>query len=181
MTTVQDLTNVKLSSIDEGCRQLGQVLGLNEPVPASVLMSALSSEEYARNLLTCRKEPAFLQMLLNNPVRPSRPMEETESSPVEMLKSASVALARWSQVGFSTASEAVFAARLRACLACPHIRQAADAALNKLLKTRATCGLCGCDVEKKARMNSEKCPGADPGNLGHDRWGQLMWRAGQDL
>jgi hypothetical protein len=136
-------------------------------------MSALSSDEYARNLLTCRKEPAFLRILLDNPVAASPKMEETRARPVEMLKTASVALARWSRVGFSTASEEVFEARLRACLGCPNIRQtSSSAAAHKLINTRATCGLCGCDVEKKARMNSERCPGRDPDAVGYNRWGQ---------
>lgn len=173
VTTIQDLSDVKLNSIDEGCRHLGRVLGLDEPVSPAVLMSALSSDEYARNLLTCRKEPAFLKILLDNPVRTTPEIEETRARPVEMLKTASIALARWSKVGFSTASEEVFETRLRACLGCPNIRQTSSrAAAYKLMKTRATCALCGCDVEKKARMNSEKCPGEDPNAAGYNRWGQ---------
>ena len=173
VATIQELADVKLNSIDEGCRHLGRVLGLDEPVSPAVLMSALSSEEYARNLLTCRKEPAFLRSLLDNPVRTTPKMEETRGRPVEMLKTASIALARWSKVGFSVASEDVFETRLRACLSCPNIRQTSSTeAAYKILKTRATCGLCGCDVEKKARMNSEKCPGGDPKAAGYNRWGQ---------
>jgi hypothetical protein len=69
--------------------------------------------------------------------------------------------------------EEVFEARLKACLSCPHIRQtSADGAAYKLMKTKAACRLCGCDVEKKARITSEKCPGADPNAVGHNRWGQ---------
>ena len=94
-------------------------------------------------------------------------------STAQCLDPNTVALARWSKVGFSTASEEVFEARLRACLGCPNIRQTSSGeAAYKLMKTRATCGLCGCDVEKKARMNSEKCPGADPNAFGYNRWGQ---------
>lgn len=173
MATIQELTDVKLNSIDEGCRHLGRVLGLDEPVSPAVLMSALSSEEYARNLLTCRKEPAFLQALLDNPIRTTAKMEQTTARSVEMLRTASIALARWSKVGFSVASEDVFEARLRACLACPDVRQtSSDGAAYKLMKTRATCGLCGCDVEKKARMTSERCPGRDAKAAGYNRWGQ---------
>jgi len=173
VTTIQELADVKLNSIDEGCRHLGRLLGLDEPVAPAVLMSALSSDEYARNLLTCRKQPAFLKILLDNPVRTTPKMEETRARPVEMLKTASLALARWSKVGFSVASEEVLEARLRACLSCPNIRQTASSeAVYKLMKTRASCALCGCDVEKKARMNSEKCPGADPSAAGYNRWGQ---------
>jgi hypothetical protein len=173
VTTIQDLADIKLNSIDEGCRHLGRVLGLDEAVSPAVLISAVSSEEYARNLLTCRKEPAFLQHLLDNPVRTTPKTEETRARSVEMLKTASLALARWSKVGFSIASEDVIETRLRACLGCPHIRQtSSSAAAYKLMKTRATCGLCGCDVEKKARMTSEKCPGGDPKAAGYNRWGQ---------
>jgi hypothetical protein len=170
--TIQDLADIKLKSIDDGCRHLGALLGLDAPVAPTVLMSALASDEYARNLLTCRKEPAFLRVLLDHPVGPPAAPEETRTRRVEMLKSASVALARWSKVGFSIASQDVFEARLRACLGCPHIRQAAGEAAYKLMKTRASCGLCGCDVEKKARMSSEKCPGPDPNAAGYNRWGQ---------
>jgi hypothetical protein len=173
VATVEEFADVRLSSIDEGCRHLGQVLGLDEPVSPAVLVSALSSDEYARNLLTCRKEPAFLKLLLDNPVTAAPETEEAPKRPAEMLKSASIALARWGKVGFSTAAEDIFEARLRACLSCPNIRQASpDGVAHKLMNTRATCALCGCDVEKKARMESEKCPGADPNDFGHNRWGQ---------
>jgi hypothetical protein len=99
----QKFGSARVSNLDSG-----RVLGLDEPVSPAVLMSALSSDEYARNLLTCRKQPAFLKVLLDNPVRTTPKIEETRGRPVEMLKTASIALARWSKVGFSTASEVSF-------------------------------------------------------------------------
>ncbi|CAN7486421.1 hypothetical protein ACSC9U_10600 [Pseudomonas solani] len=176
MSELQAIAGIRLRSIEDGCRQLADILGLDAPVASAVLIAAVQSEEYARNLLVCRRTPAFLDTLLANPtVAPT-----TAAVPVkgtrELMKQASTALASWSAVGFSVVDSEVFERRLGACVACPNLRpsDSAPSALQKLMKTRASCALCGCDVEKKARMSSERCPGEDPQLAGHNRWGQPL-------
>ncbi|MGC5698870.1 hypothetical protein J4P02_01570 [Pseudomonas sp. NFXW11] len=179
MSELQEISGIRLRSIEDGCRQLADILELSNPVAPEVLIAALQSEEYARNLLICRRTPAFLDNLLANPVRPppaTEPEPKLEQSAVALMKQASGALARWGSVGFSVVDDGLLEQRLGACLACPNLRPSDDAAsaLHRLLKTRARCALCGCDVEKKARMSSEHCPGADPQRPDHNRWGQPL-------
>ena len=57
-------------SLAEKCSQLGHILGVGRPVSERVLLAALDDDNYARNLLTCRREPALLAHLLDHP--PSR-------------------------------------------------------------------------------------------------------------
>ena len=178
MADVQDIANIKVASIEDGCRQLATLLELDAPVAPGVLVAALQSEEYARNLLTCRRTPAFLAVLLDNPVRPQPDDEDPGQRTLALVKTASRALARWSTVGFSVVDDAVREQRLRACLACPNLRAsgAAHSIAFKVMQTQARCALCGCDVEKKARMASEVCPGEDPAVPRHNRWGQVLPR-----
>lgn len=174
MSGREAIAAIRLGSIEDGCRQLAAILELDEPVSPAVLISAVQSEEYARNLLVCRRTPAFMQILLAHPVRPQS--QEGGPATADLVKEASQALARWAKVGFSVVDDAALDQRLRACLACPNLRthEAAAKAVYKLMKTRASCALCGCDVEKKARMSSEYCPGAAPDAPGRNRWGQPL-------
>jgi hypothetical protein len=176
MSELQAITGIRLRSIEDGCRQLADILELQAPVAPEVLIAALQSEEYARNLLICRRIPVFLETLLANPVGSPPQAAGSGKGTLELMKEASGALARWGTVGFSVVDDEVFEQRLGACLACPNLRPSGSAAnaLHKLMKTRASCALCGCDVEKKARMSSERCPGEDPQLTGHNRWGQPL-------
>lgn len=176
MTGMQAITNIRLNSIEDGCRQLAALLELDTPVSPDVLIAAIQSEEYARNLLTCRRTPEFLRTLLDNPVGLRQVTREPTQSSLELLKTASHALARWGRVGFSVVSDDVLQNRLRACLACPNLRSTSSSefAFYKVIKTQARCALCGCDVEKKARMSSEHCPDENPSVRGQNRWGQPL-------
>lgn len=178
MNTVTAFETLNLTSIDQGCRELATILGLDDPVSPDVLISALRSEEYARNLLTCRGVPDFMNSLLENPTCTFTPALAQSAKNSDLLKSAAVALVKWSKVGFSVASDEVVEARLRACLACPDLqRRENKAMLYKILGTAAVCGLCGCDVEKKARMNSERCSGQAFDDPTKNRWGQARHTA----
>lgn len=179
MSEQQAIAGIRLRSIEDGCRQLADILGLEAPVTSAVLIAAVQSEEYARNLLICRRTPAFLDTLLANPVGVPIQGEAPAQGTLELMKQASTALVSWSAVGFSVVESEVFEQRLGACVACPNLRplDGAASALHKLMKTRASCALCGCDVEKKARMSSEHCPGEDPQHAGHNRWGQPLHAA----
>jgi len=175
MTEHTFLNELKLTSIDEGCRQLADILGLQDPVSPDVLISAVKSEEYARNLLVCRGAPAFMKSLLENPIHAFAPDQERARSSVDLLKSVSASIVQWGKVGFSVASEETVVARLSACLACPDLRRRdAKAMIYEMIGTAAVCGLCGCDVEKKARMSSERCPGPALNDPTKNRWGQAL-------
>ncbi|MEL6972111.1 MAG: hypothetical protein AAFZ63_10120 [Bacteroidota bacterium] len=166
-------SDLKITSIKEGCRQLADILGLDNPVTSDVLISALQSEEYARNLLTCRGVPAFMNTLLENPPNTFSAGNGQSKSNGALLKSVSEAIVKWGKTGFSVATSETVKKRLRACLTCPDLqRKEGKPKIYDFIGTVAVCGRCGCDVEKKARMNSERCPGPSLDNPEMNRWGQ---------
>ena len=137
----------------------GRILGLDGPVPESVLIAAVENEDYARNLLLCRRDPELLSDLLARP--PRRPRR---FGAVEVAARGSRALARWAATGFTTVDDATYHRRMSACVQCPELSgQGSD---------RPVCSLCGCRVVWKARMTSESCPAASPDDPSLTRWGE---------
>jgi hypothetical protein len=137
---------------------LGRILGLDGPVPESVLIAAVEHEDYARNLLLCRREPELLHDLI------ARPPHKRRLGPVELAARGSRALARWAATGFTTVDDATYQRRMSACVQCPELSgQGSD---------RPVCSLCGCQVVWKARMTSENCPAASPDDPSLTRWGE---------
>jgi hypothetical protein len=159
-----------VASVDDGCRRLGEILELDGPVPEPVFRAAVHDETYAHNLLTCRRTPALLEHLLENP-----PVVERDSA-VTLLRRASASLVGWSRTGFTTVDAAIYERRIAACLRCPHLMEADRHARLYRAVTGSdrpkVCGLCGCPVAKKARRASEQCPGEDPARPGRSRWGE---------
>jgi hypothetical protein len=138
---------------------LGRILGLDGPVPESVLIAAVENEDYARNLLLCRREPELLRDLIARP-----PHERRRFGAVELAARGSRALARWAATGFTTVDDATYQRRMSACVQCPELSgQGSD---------RPVCSLCGCRVVWKARMTSESCPAASPDDPSLTRWGE---------
>jgi hypothetical protein len=169
MTSVVDV-EPELGSVGDGCRRLGEILGLEGPVPEPVFHAAVHDAAYARNLLTCRRAPALLRHLLDNP-----PAVEPDSA-MALLRRASQALVGWSRTGFTTVDEATYERRVTACLRCPHLMEADRHRRMYRAVTGSdrpkVCGLCGCAVAQKARRTSERCPGEDPEHPDLNRWGE---------
>ncbi len=172
MVNMHNISEISLNSLEDGCKELGGILGLNEPVKLSILIGALRNEEYANNLLTCRNTPVLLQTLLNSPPEYDIDKLEDNKSTASLLMTASLSLAKWAKAHFTIAQKEVIARRRAACIKCPNIRSASGNAVYKAINSQAICSLCGCDIEIKTRFNSESCPSEDPQNLGYSRWGQ---------
>lgn len=170
---IQNISEIN-GGIAEKCVEFGRILGLDEPVSESVLHAALSDSSYAHNLLTCRRNPAFLRHLLANPPKSDVPkLSPDEKSNVALVKQISIAMWNWSKTGFSTVEEAVFQKRFNACLECPHLTDEPDTILYKILSESSNqkiCNLCGCQVSKKARLTSESCPDKHPTKNDLSRW-----------
>ncbi|MES2134277.1 MAG: hypothetical protein V4506_18165 [Bacteroidota bacterium] len=174
------------SSLQEQCKQFGEILGLKEPVSEHVLKVALQNESYSRNLLVSRESPDILSFLLQNP--PKTESSETKYSNLELASRATKALLKWSKTGFSTVSLEVLERRENACLSCEHITKP-ETTLQKLVTSKAkeqigkrvadcVCKLCGCSLSKKIRLPSEACPAMDPHNSQLNRWGESIMKAG---
>lgn len=155
--------------------ELGELLGLAAPVDAAVLHAALSSDSYARSLLSSRRTPQMLQMLLASPPRNVR--AKASHGTAELLQHGSRSLLDWARSGFSTTDPQEREHRSSACRHCPH-RQAPGASLLQATRSElGICGLCGCPLSRKVSMLSESCPGEMPDTPGVNRWGQVITRS----
>ncbi|MFJ4184237.1 hypothetical protein [Kitasatospora sp. NPDC089509] len=150
--------------------ELGRILGLDTPASEDVLRAAVTDDGYARNLLACRRDPELLNLVLARPPVPAEPLPSST-----LIARGASALSRWARTGFTVVSDDVFDARTRACAACPHLSMQQGNLLQQIaakgLTDKSTCTLCGCVAARKARLPSERCPGADPERPGHSRWG----------
>jgi hypothetical protein len=194
MTIEQALDpETETGSVDQQRADLAELLGLAEPVPADVLLSAVSDREYARNLLLCKDAPVMLNFLLASP--PHRGAVATEAAagqpPVaeplavdhstgQLLGAASKSFWAWTKSGFAVVDEATYQRRYGTCLECPDLVEpprkriyqiigAADAA-----DSSKVCQLCGCVASKKARLPHEGCPAEHAELAGMNRWGEPM-------
>jgi hypothetical protein len=153
-------------------REYAQLLGVEEPISEAVLWAMAEDPSYARRLFACRSAPQVMTLMLQNPPAPAR-----AQSAAELIATASTALARWAGAGFAVLAEDEIERRLDACLACPNL-SAPRSVLQKLAGLAAAdgrvCGLCGCNVARKARMSTERCPGAAPDDASVNRWGQPL-------
>jgi hypothetical protein len=154
------------------CAELGELLGLGKPVSTDVLNAALSSESYARSLLSSRRTPQMLRMLLASP--PKRAVGKSEFSTRELLQRGSQSLLAWSKTGFSTTDPVERQQRTAACLACPDRMASGNHLLQTTRSELGVCGLCGCPLSRKVSMKSETCPGRSTDDPGRNRWGMAV-------
>ena len=60
------LNTTETTPLPEVCARLGQVLGLEKPVPQAVLLRAIDDPAFAADLITCRNAPGFLAALFDD-------------------------------------------------------------------------------------------------------------------
>lgn len=181
---IQELLEIEpTDTFPEMCSRLGNVLGIDEPVPENVLHRALADQDFANNLITCRNSPEFLKLLINdsrnaNYMPPETPVQTVNNK--ELIQNASKALLRWGKAGFSVVDDATLERRENSCLSCPNL-SAPEKMLQKLVgqKTgtvigrrtgKQICRLCGCNASKKIRIPTESCPARHPTKNGFTRW-----------
>ncbi|XVQ07141.1 hypothetical protein ACQP1W_31490 [Spirillospora sp. CA-255316] len=156
--------------------EMGQVLGLDEPVPEPVLHAALADRTYANNLLAARRSPDMLRLLLAHPPSGRKvPLRD-------LLAGAAGAFGRWAATGFTVVDEATRARRTAACAQCPELtgtdRRLLHGVATAGLDDKSVCGLCGCPVARKVRLPSERCPARHPDLPGRTRWDEPAGGAG---
>lgn len=154
------------------CAEFGQLLGMDEPVSPTVLRAALASESYANSLLTSRRTPQMLKMLLASP--PQKAVRQVEHSTMALLQRGSQALLLWAKTGFSTTDPVERKQRSEACMACSDRRASGSNLLQATLSELGVCGLCGCPLSRKVTMISETCPGPMEDDPSRNRWGQSL-------
>jgi hypothetical protein len=146
--------------------RLAEDLGVpSRELPSGVVTKAAYDHLYLHHLLACRGDQFMLSLLFS----------EAESAPEApgrsnsaLLRSAASAALKWIAAGATFVDSETYQRRLGACRTCPHLRPAPPSGLYKLLGAHEVCELCGCDVEKKAKLGSEGCPDLKVSE--HGRW-----------
>lgn len=170
-------------TVADKCREMGELLGLSEPVSEQVLQAALHDSSYAHNLLATRRNAAFLQYLLANPPAVPKQQEVEAKTSLQLVKKASEAMWKWAKTGFSTVDEAVLQKRYNTCMQCPNLQDQTEQIVYKVFSgskqaEEKICSLCGCVVANKVRLPTEACPDRHPHLPGVNRWEEPIEQRG---
>lgn len=160
------------------CEELSAILGLDYPVSENVLLKALEDSTYAHNLLVCRDNPEYLEMIFKNTPQLKDGSKEDHHSGISLVKRAAKSLIEWSKTGFSTVSSDIYQKRIDACNSCtslidiPKSKKYLYGLTGVDSDKEKICRLCGCVVSIKARRLTDTCPEADPKADGLNKWGE---------
>ncbi len=176
-----------VEDMDDARWKLGELLELDGPVSEAVVRAAVDSPLYAMHLLASRQSAQFLGLLLDNPPPPPAGTDAGagaadgaghdagQESTAGLLLRFGKAMAEWGRSGFRRAEPEVAERRLAACAGCPNLKAPGGSILHRLAGAAGlgdhSCGLCGCMVQAKAAVATERCPGEDPRRPGWSRWG----------
>jgi hypothetical protein len=142
-----------------------------EAITDAILERIAEDPVFLHRLKSCRRDPRMLKILLGEIREVTDTRQQSGIAGLELVGRATKALARWSASGFKQVDDDLYEQRLAACYGCEHLTiPGGNALLYKLMATNRaadpTCGLCGCDVRRKARMTTEQCPdGRWPGAM----------------
>ncbi|RDI50120.1 hypothetical protein [Nocardia mexicana] len=138
-------------------------LGLPADVVTGPVLEKIAADPlFLHHLQLCKNDPVMLGLLLREvPQEQAAPVSEVKGT--ELIARAGLALARWTASGFQKVDRDTYERRLDACRACEHLSVPSASKLYGLVGTPkraepSVCGLCGCDVERKAWMVTEHCP-----------------------
>jgi hypothetical protein len=164
------------TSLDEAGERLTTLLGIEQPLPLSVVNRALKDARFARYLVASRSSPHLLEMLLADP-KNAEFEPQPEPATGALIGRAVAAFGRWARAGFTKVSDEDFERRFSACVACPHLTSSSDRLVYKLMPGRTDeriCTACGCVASRKAMLPSENCPVEDVSRPGFSRWGEEL-------
>ncbi|UPJ53426.1 hypothetical protein IVB30_20180 [Bradyrhizobium sp. 200] len=185
----------RLAGLDWGQAQsaMGDLLGLDEPLPAAALRRALVEDDYCVALFAQRGVPLRIGELVNDPGNdrfelpndkkdPALPCSDARvHSTVELMVKGGKALGQWTLSGFETVDSATFERRFDACQRCPELSASPNKWIYKVALSAASddriCGACGCIAIRKARLPTEHCPRTDSEQPSLSRWGEPLVRA----
>jgi hypothetical protein len=167
-----DLSRQIMTRTDRGrlSERIAEEFGLPpDQVTDELLVKLGEDPEFVYHLDVCKSDPEMLRILLNE-AQPTTPNSRAEPTSIEVVVRAGVALAKWARSGFGRVDRSEYLRRLSICNSCEHLSAAPDSLPYKLVasaEAKSICGLCGCDVRRKAWLATEECP--DPSEKG-GRW-----------
>lgn len=185
----------EVGSPAELCAALGSGLGLDQPVPVSVMRRAIVDKAFAFHLVNAAGNARLLGVLFDDPR--NRQYEDgadssesalppsTAAPPDPVLPSnatlawrAGQAVARWGASGFGRVAPEVFEARFSTCQTCEYLVEPPDRVVYKVKLRRESdprvCAACGCVASRKAALPTENCPVPDQADPSLSRWGEPM-------
>ena len=146
------------------CHEFSEYLGLNEPLPGSVLRRAREEDRFAAWLIMSRNQKSLLNVLIDDPRNAafSRPEDFEPVSSLKLAGKAGLALLKWGGDGFKNVPVKVREERLASCETCPRLIEAPDFSAYKIRfssdSDHRVCSACGCVISRKIRLATESCP-----------------------
>ncbi|MGW2678956.1 hypothetical protein [Streptomyces sp. NPDC001436] len=129
-----------------------------ERVTLPLLAKISDDPVFLHHLSMCKGDPQMLNLLLGAETYTETQPEFRTS---ELVSRASVAMARWAASGFGRVPEGTYHDRIATCWACEHLSMPPNSGIYRvarLSQEKSICGLCGCNVRRKAALPSEHCP-----------------------
>ena len=158
-----------MSDADKIKRILANELGVPEKgLPTPVVVKAVVDPLYLHHLINCKSDEFLLIILFNEAISPSSKGNAICVENSKLFKNAITATIKWLASGARFVNDVEYKRRINTCMGCPYVSQAPSTSLYRLLKSQMVCSLCGCDIERKAKLMTEECPDKQYGEKG--RW-----------
>ena len=160
---------------------LSRLLGLDEIVPAGVLVNLAIDPNHGVHLWIARADPDFSDKLCELAQLPDRVRDDEAA----LLVGVDEALEDIESVIDLTVDGATLERREQACLACPALRgsprqlKVLFASLDEPAPPGSrlrdlTCGMCDCQLGRKLRWRGQKCPQPRSDDPRISRWGEAV-------
>lgn len=115
---------------------------------------------FLHHLTLCKNDPVMLDLLMREVNNGKQ--ERSEIGTAELLTRVTSALAHWAASGFKRVNDDDHMRRLSVCWSCEHLtRPRGNPVYGLTIESRqkkSICGLCGCEVRRKAWLATERCP-----------------------
>ena len=169
--------NARHHPMPEMCVRLGEVLGMDKPVPMPVLCARSRTRLRRRPHHLAR--PAWLPgALLDDRTALTRRRLADAPSATALAGKAAAAMLRWGKAGFSTVDSETLERRESACLGCPNLairERGAEDGAGAPSPTRSAAGWAGLQpVRLRGPQEdpppTEACPDTHPVKSGLTRW-----------
>jgi hypothetical protein len=174
-----DLGHEPLRDLEHLRRRLVDEVGLPPDRVTDDLVVRISEDPlFLHHLDVCGEDPEMLDILLREAGSNATTTHPPPTNK-ELLKRATISLTRWAASRFSRVSLEEYQRRLSICRSCTHLSTPpTDSPLYRLIGSspgsRSICGLCGCDVRRKAWLSTESCPDSQENEEGRWAVGQLI-------
>jgi hypothetical protein len=158
---------------EAGRKKLAEQFNLSSNQVTDALIAKIAEDPlFLHHLDVCKGDIKMLEILLGE-AQSTNQVTAVRPNSAELLARAGGAISRWARSGFRRVGADEYNRRLSICQTCEHLTfPPTNSVVYRLVgtptETKSVCGLCGCDVRKKAWLATERCPDAEFGEEG--RW-----------